>query len=290
MSFLLDSISEDLAARVHCRHQATRGQNYPERTSEEIVTSSSTTRQSRYTYSDNTQVTEQSYASSSNLTLTTTNRRIVGTPASRASMPSSHVPSNFSGSDNDDEDHIEPRSAFSMNHGPSNNRHSRQRQSNNTRRSPTTLHPNLEDTYANDRGAPNFSNTLPTLPEAPTPYQQHFGGILASHPGILQHDHPHHHVDIYGGMLLPQAPNNLDFEDSTMTTVIERALVPTADTGNDSCAICRELYDMDGHQSVEMPGCVHIFGKECIMKWLKECPHKMTCPMCRNETEITLLV
>merc|ERR1712228_581851 len=46
-----------------------------------------------------------------------------------------------------------------------------------------------------------------------------------------------------------------------------------------SCAIC--LDDFKNNQMVaEMPGCVHIFHKDCVEQWLQQSP---TCVMCRQD-------
>lgn len=38
----------------------------------------------------------------------------------------------------------------------------------------------------------------------------------------------------------------------------------------------------DCHNPVKMPGCNHIFGKSCIVEWLKS---NVSCPLCRREVE-----
>ncbi|ESZ93972.1 hypothetical protein SBOR_5637 [Sclerotinia borealis F-4128] len=145
--------------------------------------------------------------------------------------------------------------------------------------------PDFEDVYANDRSSPNLPEPLPELPEGLTPYLQHIGGIRLIHPQYLPHDYPHRRVHVYGRMFLIDVPN-LAFEDIARETAIERALVPTADMENDSCAICQDPYDLETHQPVKVPVCGHILGKACIMRWLEKVSANMTCPMCRKIVEI----
>lgn len=38
-----------------------------------------------------------------------------------------------------------------------------------------------------------------------------------------------------------------------------------------------------GHTPVKMPSCEHIFGRACIIQWLKS---SVTCPLCRSEVEV----
>lgn len=42
---------------------------------------------------------------------------------------------------------------------------------------------------------------------------------------------------------------------------------------------------MEGHIAVKMPNCKHVFGKSCIIEWLK---NNVSCPLCREEVEATV--
>jgi hypothetical protein len=50
-----------------------------------------------------------------------------------------------------------------------------------------------------------------------------------------------------------------------------------------SCVICIEEYER-GERCFVMPGCAHMFHRECVRKWLRQ--GNPTCPICRA----TLLV
>ncbi|KAI9644529.1 hypothetical protein NHQ30_006550 [Ciborinia camelliae] len=278
--------------------------------SEETDTPYSTPQESwHHTSRDNTQVTEESYTSSSTSNSTTTTHRFQNTRASSASRPSSPFPFSFQDENGDGDDHIEPPTALSMSGGPSIPMPIRQEEThprgestnslrhqwmNNGRRINTHVLSNnrdsarIETLYANGQSPLNhIIEPIPELTEAAIPYRQQIGGIIVFHPDNLPHDRPHHHVRVHGGMFLNEVPNDPDFEDDAMTTAIERALIPTADTENDSCVVCQDQYDNGEHQSVKVPGCAHIFGKACIMRWLNDTNAEiMTCPMCRNHIEI----
>ncbi|KAK6199935.1 uncharacterized protein RJT21DRAFT_37708 [Scheffersomyces amazonensis] len=46
-----------------------------------------------------------------------------------------------------------------------------------------------------------------------------------------------------------------------------------------------EEFKSEGHIPVKMPSCNHIFGKTCIVEWLKS---NVSCPLCRSEVEASV--
>lgn len=45
----------------------------------------------------------------------------------------------------------------------------------------------------------------------------------------------------------------------------------------------KQEIDEAGHTPVKMPSCEHIFGRACIVQWLKS---SVSCPLCRSEVEV----
>ncbi|KAF7852586.1 uncharacterized protein EAF02_012173 [Botrytis sinoallii] len=122
----------------------------------------------------------------------------------------------------------------------------------------------------------------------------------------------------FGG--LPNPPP-LIFEDDTMIKrscyenfrleEIESYLSPVSAGESDRCPICLEKYNetlhaptvvkdirycndcqrlhtmrpdtSNSHIACAVPVCSHIFGKHCIIQWLK---HHSTCPLCRNRVDL----
>ncbi|TGO48029.1 hypothetical protein BCON_0254g00010 [Botryotinia convoluta] len=121
----------------------------------------------------------------------------------------------------------------------------------------------------------------------------------------------------FGG--LPNPPPSI-FEDDTMVKRscyedfrlenIENNLLPVSTGEPDHCPICQEKYNTtldaptvvkdirycsdcersftmksdtsNSHKACAMPKCSHIFGRYCIIQWLKD---NSTCPLCRNEVD-----
>ena len=51
-----------------------------------------------------------------------------------------------------------------------------------------------------------------------------------------------------------------------------------------TCVICCENLTSDGrHEIVVLSGCGHIFGRSCIMEWIKK--GKKECPNCKKKTK-----
>lgn len=63
--------------------------------------------------------------------------------------------------------------------------------------------------------------------------------------------------------------------DNTITSLIEEVDIPD----DEPCSICYEPFQESNEEAVKLP-CLHIFGKSCIITWLKEYD---TCPMCRHD-------
>ncbi|RLM58530.1 hypothetical protein C2845_PM18G13810 [Panicum miliaceum] len=61
------------------------------------------------------------------------------------------------------------------------------------------------------------------------------------------------------------------------------AAAAAAEGSPPSCVICIEEYER-GERCFVMPGCAHMFHRECMQKWLRQ--GNPTCPICRA----TLLV
>ncbi|KAF7895932.1 hypothetical protein EAF00_005947 [Botryotinia globosa] len=85
-----------------------------------------------------------------------------------------------------------------------------------------------------------------------------------------------------------------DIEENYRNQAIDELLIPVLidDTQTESvqCPICDEKYDSNAenrasHGACMVPGCKHVFGRECINIWLKQ-EKKNTCPMCRAKLDI----
>ncbi|KAF5867662.1 putative ring finger protein [Botrytis fragariae] len=117
----------------------------------------------------------------------------------------------------------------------------------------------------------------------------------------------------------PNPPPSI-FEDDTMIKRncyedfrlenIENKLLPVSDCHSDHCPICQEKYNTtldastvvkdirycddcqrsftmkpdtsNSHKACTMPKCSHVFGRYCIIQWLKD---NSTCPLCRDEVD-----
>ena len=54
--------------------------------------------------------------------------------------------------------------------------------------------------------------------------------------------------------------------------------LPDNDVSPSSCVICIEEYER-GERCLVMPGCAHMFHRQCMRKWLRQ--GNPTCPICR---------
>lgn len=48
----------------------------------------------------------------------------------------------------------------------------------------------------------------------------------------------------------------------------------------DLCSICTDVFENDSTITI-LPSCIHLFHKDCIMRWVTECKNK--CPLCNKE-------
>ncbi|KAF7886579.1 uncharacterized protein EAF01_011257 [Botrytis porri] len=116
-------------------------------------------------------------------------------------------------------------------------------------------------------------------------------------------------------------PSPSIFEDDTMVKlncyedyrleIIEDRLLPVSDCESDHCPICREKYNtkldapivvkdkryctdcqrsfnmkpdtINSHKACAMRNCSHVFGRYCIIQWLKS---NSTCPLYRNAGDL----
>ncbi|TGO11500.1 hypothetical protein BTUL_0108g00160 [Botrytis tulipae] len=85
-----------------------------------------------------------------------------------------------------------------------------------------------------------------------------------------------------------------DIEKTYRNQAIDELLIPVLidemQTESVQCPICNEKYDSNAENSAShgacmVPGCKHVFGRECINIWLKQ-EKKNTCPMCRAKLDI----
>lgn len=51
---------------------------------------------------------------------------------------------------------------------------------------------------------------------------------------------------------------------------------------DDETCICLEQLDKVDNWPATLK-CQHQFGAQCLLSWLRECPHVHSCPMCRAE-------
>ncbi|KAF7852587.1 uncharacterized protein EAF02_012174 [Botrytis sinoallii] len=88
--------------------------------------------------------------------------------------------------------------------------------------------------------------------------------------------------------------SHADIEENHRNQAIDELLTPVlideTQTESVPCPICNEKYDSSpengaSHGACMVPGCKHVFGRECINMWLKE-EKKSTCPMCRGKLDI----
>ncbi|KAF7936420.1 uncharacterized protein EAE98_002639 [Botrytis deweyae] len=103
-------------------------------------------------------------------------------------------------------------------------------------------------------------------------------------------------IDDFHGLYAGIRPreSHADIEENHRNQAIDELLTPVfideTQTESVLCPICNEKYDSStengaSHGACMVPGCKHVFGRECINIWLKE-ERKSTCPMCRGKLDI----
>ncbi|KAF7886578.1 uncharacterized protein EAF01_011256 [Botrytis porri] len=108
---------------------------------------------------------------------------------------------------------------------------------------------------------------------------------------------PHQSQADINGFYARIRPNqsHADIEEIHRNQAIDELLTPVLidETQAESvlCPICNEKYDSSAengasHGACMVPDCKHVFGRQCINRWLKE-EKKNTCPMCRAAIEIS---
>ncbi|KAF5867663.1 uncharacterized protein Bfra_010635ld [Botrytis fragariae] len=98
--------------------------------------------------------------------------------------------------------------------------------------------------------------------------------------------------DFYASIRPRQSHANIqeNHRNQAIDELLTPVLIDETQTESILCPICNEKYDSStangiSHGACMVPGCKHVFGRECINMWLKE-EKKSTCPMCRAEIDI----
>ncbi|KAF7860795.1 hypothetical protein EAF04_008313 [Stromatinia cepivora] len=87
---------------------------------------------------------------------------------------------------------------------------------------------------------------------------------------------------------------NLETRDQAIDNSLIPASVDETQAESGLCPICSEIYDattedgksLTSHGACMLRDCKHVFGRECIITWLKE-EKKDTCLMCRAKIDVS---
>ncbi|TGO48030.1 hypothetical protein BCON_0254g00020 [Botryotinia convoluta] len=118
--------------------------------------------------------------------------------------------------------------------------------------------------------------------------------VIETHNGIPVQMISIETVDSFLDFYTSIRQSHVEIEENPRNQAIDELLTPVLidETQVESvlCPICDEKYDSStengaSHGACMVPGCKHVFGRECINIWLKE-EKKSTCPMCRAEIDI----
>ncbi|KAG4025114.1 hypothetical protein MFRU_066g00170 [Monilinia fructicola] len=108
---------------------------------------------------------------------------------------------------------------------------------------------------------------------ADSAYEENNDGNLTYSEGHLV-NHRGERVDRYGHRLHSEECGD------ERRNAIKVLLIRVSDTeSEDTECFCAKQYSGPDHRAVKMPNCSHIFGDQCISKWLR-CED--TCPLCRD--------
>ena len=96
-------------------------------------------------------------------------------------------------------------------------------------------------------------------------------------------------VDPYDGELSPVEiiePESPQKAPKPIIQIIPPTLNESLSDDKNACVICCENLTSDGrHEIVVLVGCGHIFGKDCILQWIKK--GKKECPNCKKKTKVS---
>ena len=94
-------------------------------------------------------------------------------------------------------------------------------------------------------------------------------------------------LDVYGslGRKSPQTAKTLDDVEKAYLFRYSHQLPWTVSTNTDSCPICM-VGLADEIEVIQLPGCQHKFGQDCLVKWLEQAA---SCPVCKSDLRRALV-